>query len=83
MSQIIEQTKKLGKEWDETNWDHHKTHVRRIQERIFRATRSKNWKQVRNLQKLLVRSHSCRLIAVKRVTQGNKGKHTAQEYGDW
>jgi RNA-directed DNA polymerase len=77
MTQIIEQTKKLGDEWDETDWDHHKHHVRRIQERIFRATRSENWKQVRNLQKLLVRSHSCRLIAVKKVTQENKGKYTA------
>lgn len=77
MTQLIEQTKKLGDIWDETNWNHHKNHVRRIQERIFRATQSKNWKQVRNLQKLLVRSHSCRLIAVKRVTQENKGKYTA------
>jgi RNA-directed DNA polymerase len=77
MTQIIEQTKKLGDIWDETDWDHHQNHVRRIQERIFRATRSKHWKQVRNLQKLLVRSHSCRLVVVKRVTQENKGKYTA------
>jgi len=77
MSQIIEQTKKLGKEWEEIEWDHHRNHVRRIQERIFRETRKKNWKKVKNLQKLLVRSHSVRLIAVKQVTQENKGKYTA------
>ena len=77
MTQIIEQTKKLGEQWEEIDWDHHKNHVRRIQERIFRETRQKNWKKVKNLQKLLVRSHSVRLVAVKRVTQENKGKHTA------
>ncbi len=77
MTQIIEPTKKLGKLWNEIDWDHHKNHVRRIQERIFRATRKQNWKQIKNLQKLLVRSHSVRLVAVKRVTQENKGKYTA------
>ncbi len=77
MSQIIEQTKTLGKQWEEIDWDHHKNHVRRIQERIFRETRKQNWKQVKNLQKLLVRSHSVRLITVKKVTQENRGKYTA------
>ena len=77
MTQIIEPTKKLGEQWEDTNWDHHKNQVRRIQERIFRATRKQNWKQVKNFQKLLVRSHSVRLVAVRRVTQENKGKYTA------
>ena len=39
MTQIIEQTKKLGEQWEEIDWDHHKNHVIRIQERIFRETR--------------------------------------------
>ncbi|MHA1745846.1 MAG: group II intron reverse transcriptase/maturase [Promethearchaeota archaeon] len=77
MSQITEQTKKHGKEWEEIEWDYHRNHVRRIQERIFRETRKKNWKKVKNLQKLLVRSHSVRLFAVKKVTQENRGKYTA------
>jgi len=77
MSKIIEQTKKLREQWEEIEWDHHRNYVRRIQERIFRETRNKNWKKVKNLQKLLVRSHSVRLIAVKQVTQENKGKYTA------
>ena len=88
MTQIIEPTKKLGEQWEDTNWDHHKNQVRRIQERIFRATRKQNWKQVKNLQKLLVRSHSVRLVAVRRVTQENKGKYTAgidgkEKYANW
>ncbi|MHA1520664.1 MAG: reverse transcriptase N-terminal domain-containing protein [Promethearchaeota archaeon] len=58
MPQIIEPTKKLGAQWEAIDWDPHKTHVRRIQERIFRATRQKNWKQVKNSQKLQDRSHS-------------------------
>ncbi len=32
---------------------------------------------MRNLQKLMQRSHSCLLLSVRRITQTNKGKATA------
>jgi RNA-directed DNA polymerase len=51
--------------------------VKRVQERIFRASREKKWAKLKNLQKLLARSRSARLLAVRRVTQINAGKHTA------
>ncbi len=77
MCEIIEQNKGRVVDWDSINWDTAKRRVRRLQERIFRATRDKDWAGVKNLQKLLVRSHSARLLSVKRVTQENKGKYTA------
>jgi len=76
MCKNIEQNKGRVADWDSINWDTTKRHVRRLQERIFRATRDKDFTKVKNLQKLLVRSHSARLLAVKRVTQENKGKYT-------
>ena len=69
MAQTIEQTIRQVLDWDSIEWNDHKNHVRRIQERIFRATRDQNWSKVKNLQKLLVRSHSARLISVRKITQ--------------
>jgi len=37
----------------------------------------KKWAVVKNLQKLLVRSRSACLVAVRRVTQLNQGRYTA------
>ncbi len=76
MCESIEQIKGRVADWDNIQWDIPKRHVRRLQERIFRVTRDKDWAKVKNLQKLLVRSHSARLLAVRRVTQENKGKYT-------
>ena len=76
MCESIEQNKGRVADWDSINWNTTKRHVRRLQERIFRATRDKDFTKVKNLQKLLVRSQSARLLTVKRVTQENKGKYT-------
>ena len=76
MYESIEQNGGRVVDWDNIQWDIAKRHVRRLQERIFRATRNKEWGKVKNLQKLLVRSHSARLLSVKRVTQENNGKYT-------
>jgi RNA-directed DNA polymerase len=76
MCESIEQNKGHAVDWDTIEWDRLRRHVRRLQERIFRATRDKDWARVKNLQKLLVRSQSARLLSVRRVTQENKGKYT-------
>ena len=50
--------------------------VSRLQQRIYRAERRGDWKQVHNLQRLLLHSWSVRCLAVRRVTQDNRGKRT-------
>ena len=62
--------------WKGINWPARERLVRRIQERIFRATQRGQWKVVKNLQKLLARSESAKLLAIRRVTQENTGKTT-------
>lgn len=63
--------------WGEINWTAHERNVKRLQERIFRASQEKKWAKLKSLQKLLARSRSARLLAVRRVTQINSGKFTA------
>jgi len=63
--------------WADINWHTVEGHVRRLQERIYRATTNKAWRTVKNLQKLLVRATSTKLLAIRRITQENQGKHTA------
>ena len=62
--------------WDQINWAQVTDEVTRLQVRIAKATREGRWNKVQALQRLLTRSHSGKLLAVKRVTE-NAGKKTA------
>ena len=64
-------------EWHEVNWQRAYHNVRNLRRRIFKATESKDWRKVRNLQRLMLRSYSNVLLAVRKATQDNKGKKTA------
>jgi RNA-directed DNA polymerase len=63
--------------WAAINWPAVERTVRRLQERIYRATEREEWQKVKQLQKLLVRATSTKLLAIRRVTQENRGKRTA------
>jgi RNA-directed DNA polymerase len=77
MKIFIEQTdERQAPTWDQINWQQVDTNVRRLQERIYRATERQEWQKVRSLQKLLTRATSNKLLAIRRVTQENRGKHT-------
>jgi len=61
--------------WLQADWDHITTEVNRLQVRIAKATQAGRWGKVQALQRLLSRSHSGKMLAVKRVTE-NRGKST-------
>lgn len=63
--------------WNKLPWRKLEQHVYRIQKRIFRAEQRGNTRAVHKLQKLLMKSRAARLLAVRRVTQDNRGKKTA------
>jgi RNA-directed DNA polymerase len=67
--------------WADIQWHTVEGHVRRLQERIDRATTNTAWRTVKNLQKLLVRATSNRLLAIRRIPQENQGKHPAGSDG--
>ena len=64
-------------EWDAVDWRAAEEDVRRLRQRIFAATRAEDWKTVRNLQKLMLRSRANALVSVRRVTEVNAGRKTA------
>lgn len=62
--------------WAQINWTRVETNVRRLQGRIYRAAANNEPRKVQNLQKLMVRSMSAKLKAIRQVTQENSGKQT-------
>lgn len=64
-------------EWDSTDWQTVEREVRRLRQRIFKATQEGNLAKVRGLQKLMLRSRSNTLMSVRQVTQRNAGRKTA------
>jgi RNA-directed DNA polymerase len=64
-------------DWNAIPWRHHEGNVRRLRQRIFKATRAQDYKTVRNLQRMMLRSWSNTLVSVRQVTQRNAGRYTA------
>ncbi|WP_200857015.1 reverse transcriptase N-terminal domain-containing protein, partial [Klebsiella pneumoniae] len=61
--------------WHTIDWKACHARVRKLQLRIAKATRQQQWRQVRELQRILTRSFSGKAVAVRRVTE-NTGKRT-------
>jgi RNA-directed DNA polymerase len=63
--------------WSDTPWRKLERYVYKLQKRIYKASECGDVKKLRKLQKTLLRSWSNRMLAVRRVTQDNRGKQTA------
>ena len=64
-------------DWSQINWRQARKIVRNLRQRIFRARKLGQWKQLHRLQKLLIRSRANLLLSVRQITQVNDGKQTA------
>jgi RNA-directed DNA polymerase len=62
--------------WADINWRSVKKRIRNLRRRIYRATQNGQWRKVKSLMKLMLRSYSNLLLSVRRVTQENTGKKT-------
>lgn len=62
--------------WHDIDWKSCHITVRKLQVRIAKATKNKQWRRVKALQRMLTRSFAAKALAVKRVTD-NRGKYTA------
>ncbi|MCI0145097.1 group II intron reverse transcriptase/maturase [Paraburkholderia sediminicola] len=62
--------------WHAVDWRRVERNVRGMQIRIAKATREGDWRRVKALQRMLTRTLSAKLYAVRRVTQ-NQGARTA------
>ena len=64
-------------DWNQINWRKVNKAVKSLRKRIFRARKLGQWKQLRRLQKLMMKSYANLLLAVRQISQINKGKLTA------
>lgn len=71
-----------SRDWHGISWAKEERAVRRLRQRIFKASQDGDLKKVRNLQKLMLRSRSNTLVSVRRVTQQNAGRNTAGVDGE-
>lgn len=67
----------LTTEWNTLDWRKLEVRVFKLQNRIFKASSRGDVKAVKRLQKTLMKSWSAKCLAVRRVTQDNRGKKTA------
>lgn len=65
-------------DWNLMPWDFIEESIRKLRQRIFRATQEQKWNKVRSLMKLMLRSYFNLLVSVRRVTQKNKGKKNSR-----
>src|SRR5882672_9056921 len=64
-----------GRAWNQIAWPIVHRRVRGLQIRIAKATRDRDWRRVKALQRFLVNSFSAKALAVKRVSE-NDGRRT-------
>jgi RNA-directed DNA polymerase len=69
--------KRQLEDWNQVNWKKINKLVRNLRQRIFRARKLGNFRKLRSLQKLMLRSYANLLLSVRRITQTNQGKATA------
>ena len=72
-----DQPRNAPAQWDKIHWREQEEQVRRLRQRIFKASQEQDWPKVRNLQKLMLRSRANTLVSVRQVTQRNAGRRTA------
>ena len=63
--------------WKSFKWKKFQKTLFRLQKRVYKAVSVGNKRLARSLQKLILKSQSARLLAIRQVTQLNAGKKTA------
>jgi RNA-directed DNA polymerase len=63
-------------QWNTMGWTTIERQGFKLQKRIYRTAKREDHRQVRRLQKLLLRSRAANLLAVRKVTQDNQGQKT-------
>ncbi|MDO1451996.1 reverse transcriptase N-terminal domain-containing protein, partial [Rhodocytophaga aerolata] len=64
-------------EWKDLPWKKIERAVFKLQKRIYQASQRAEVKTLHRLQRLLLNSRWAKLLATRKITQDNGGKHTA------
>lgn len=62
--------------WSSQNWKKFQKNLFRLQKRIYKAMQNGDTRKVNSLQRLVLKSHAARMLAVRQVSQLNSGKKT-------
>ena len=74
---MLKSIDKSNERWKDLPWKEIEKEVWQQQLQIYKATRDGNIQLTRKLQRRLVNSYKAKLLAVKRVTQDNRGRKTS------
>jgi RNA-directed DNA polymerase len=67
----------VSDEWSTIPWRKLERYLYRLQKRIYKAKQRHDTRAVRGLKRVLKRSKAAKTLAVRQVTQDNRGKRTA------
>ena len=73
---MVRHSQKASELWKGLPWKKFRRILFRLQRRVFKAVREGDRRKARSLQKLILKSTSARLMAIRQVTQLNAGKKT-------
>ena len=79
---VVSGPEDAAERWRQVDWRRVEANVRRLRQRIFRASKAGDLSRVRRLQKLMLRSRANTLVSVRRVTERNAGRSTAGVDGE-
>ena len=65
------------KTWNSINWIYVANKVIKLQSYIFEASKIANLEKVHIYQNTLINMYDAKLLAIRKVTQDNRGKRTA------
>src|SRR5262245_53722774 len=67
----------VSDEWSTIPWRKLERYIFRLQKRIYQAKQRGETRAVRGLKRMLKRSKAAKTLAIRQVTQDNRGKRTA------
>ena len=74
---MVRHSKNTSELWKSLPWKKFRKNLFRLQKRIFKAIKVGDIAKAKSLQKLVLKSASAKLLAIRQVTQLNKGRKTA------
>jgi N-terminal domain of reverse transcriptase len=74
---MIRHSDNASESWKTIPWKQFRRNLFRLQRRVFKAVRAGDKRKAMSLQKLILKSTTARLMAIRQVTQLNAGKKTA------
>ena len=73
---MVSHSIKASELWKKLPWKKFQKTLFRLQKRVFQAVQVGDKRKARSLQKLILKSKSARLLAIRQVTQLNAGSAT-------